>query len=212
MSKTKNKSKRSGKNDQGPVIALGVGVVAIIGFLVFSVVQSNRMAEQNRVAQELLRPNQYGCTSSPVRAEMPGLEREICKSQGHVAPGEQVAYETDPPLSGQHSGTWVNPGFYEEPQMPEELVHSLEHGHVVIYYDAARLSPEELSAVRALAQKYRGNWDGVVAVPRTDPEHAIILTAWERGLRLTGYDVSLVDQFVDLFRGRGPENPVRPLS
>lgn len=212
MSKSKIKSKKSGKNDRGPVIALGVGVVALIGFLVFSVVQSNRMADQNRIAQEMLRPNEYGCTSSPVAAQMPGLERETCKSQGHVSKDERVAYETDPPLSGQHYATWINPGFYDQPQIPEELVHSLEHGHVVIYYDEAKLTATELDAVNALTRKHRGNWDGVVAVPRTDPEHPLVLTAWEHALRLNGYDAAVVDQFVDLFRGRGPENPVRPLS
>jgi hypothetical protein len=44
-----------------------------------------------------------------------------------------VRYETDPPNSGPHWTTWVNPGIYTTTPRNEQLVHLLEHGHIVIY-------------------------------------------------------------------------------
>ncbi|HYF76311.1 MAG TPA: DUF3105 domain-containing protein, partial [Symbiobacteriaceae bacterium] len=80
---------------------------------------------------------------------------------------------------------------------------------VVIYYDQKKLSAEQMDALQKVAGQYKGQWDGVVAIPRTNPDHAVILTAWERRLPLANWDQAVVDRFVDAFRGRGPENPVR---
>lgn len=44
-------------------------------------------------------------------------------------------YSSNPPTSGPHLVTWVKPGMYEEPQLDGELIHSLEHGYVVISYN-----------------------------------------------------------------------------
>lgn len=194
------------------MVALVVIVLLVIGWIAFGVVRSNQLAAQRELAADLLKPNQFGCVSSPVRSSLPGVERVVCTSQAHAKEGEAIAYQTDPPYSGTHWPTWVNPGFYTEAQPPEKLVHSLEHGLVVIYYDPARTDEAVLEELRALTRQHRGSWDGVVAVPRSDPKHAIILTAWEHGLRLERYAKEQVEAFVDLFRGRGPENPVRPLT
>jgi len=55
----------------------------------------------------------------------------------HVAP-EQVAsttYNSNPPSSGPHLETWVKAGIYDAPQSEGELIHSLEHGYVIISYN-----------------------------------------------------------------------------
>ncbi|HEX6988527.1 MAG TPA: DUF3105 domain-containing protein, partial [Bacillota bacterium] len=105
----------------------------------------------------------------------------------------------------------ASPQFYEPGQVPAagHLVHNLEHGHIVIYYDPDRTSQEALDHVRDLTERYRGSWDAVVAVPRRQEPYELILTAWQHMLRLETFDRERVDAFVDRFRGRGPENPVR---
>jgi hypothetical protein len=103
----------------------------------------------------------------------------------------------------------VTPGFYKASQPKEKLVHALEHGNIVIYYNQTKLSADEMDALTKLTGKYKGQWDGIVAVPRSDETHAIILTAWEKRLRLAKWDQATIEKFVDAFRGRGPENPVR---
>lgn len=55
----------------------------------------------------------------------------------HVSPAEVAAYQynSNPPTSGQHLPTWVKAGVYDKPQSEGELIHSLEHGYVIISYN-----------------------------------------------------------------------------
>lgn len=50
---------------------------------------------------------------------------------------ENTTYNSNPPTSGQHTETWVKSGIYKAPQSEGELLHSLEHGYVVIHYNCA---------------------------------------------------------------------------
>jgi len=57
----------------------------------------------------------------------------------HISPGTQARYLTDPPTSGPHYSVrgeaplpW---GFYARQYPPEDWVHNLEHGGVVILYN-----------------------------------------------------------------------------
>jgi hypothetical protein len=152
-----------------------------------------------------------GCHHSPVTAQIPGLQREPCQSERHVAETVAVQYATDPPTSGDHYPQPLPAGCYAGPQQAERLVHSLEHGNVVIYYNKALLDPVALDMVQGLCQRYKGSWDGVLTVPRDEMAEALILTAWEHSLRLPAFDADRLSQFVDLFRGRGPERIARPL-
>lgn len=60
-----------------------------------------------------------------------------------------------------------------------------------------------------LAGQFTEPFAGVVVAPRTDPQYPIIATAWRVMIRFERYDRATLDAFVDLFRGRGPEDPVR---
>lgn len=128
----------------------------------------------------------------------------------HVPLGTSIAYRTDPPTSGPHYDMVAQPGFYEDrTPAPGLLVHNLEHGHVVIYYSRGLLGTEARSYLQELTQRYRGTWDAVLAVPRDDDRYELILTAWQHMQRLPAFERQAVDAFVDRFRGRGPEHPVR---
>jgi hypothetical protein len=129
------------------------------------------------------------------------------EGRAHLGPGERATYRTDPPTSGPHSPESVPPGFYTIEQPPERLVHSLEHGLVVIYYEDP--GPEALRTLQAWARMFNGPWDGIVVVPRPGLGRAVILTAWTRMLRLESFDPEAAAAFIDAFRGRGPERPVR---
>ncbi|MBF6593751.1 MAG: DUF3105 domain-containing protein [Thermaceae bacterium] len=125
----------------------------------------------------------------------------------HVEQGRAVGYASRPATSGPHWPTWVNAGFYTEERPAETLVHSLEHGNVVIYYD----QPDEtaLNTLKDWAGRFRGQWDGVVVVPYKGLGQNILLTAWNKSLRQERFDPAGAAAFIDAFRGRGPENPVR---
>ena len=132
------------------------------------------------------------------------------EGQEHVEPGTHVTYKTDPPTSGPHYHKWMPPGVYEAGDVqPELLVHNLEHGNIVIYFDRSAISKADMDELIALQKNYNGQWDGVLLVGRKSKKDPLILTAWRAMMPLKGYDKGNVLEFVDLFRGRGPEKAVR---
>ena len=100
----------------------------------------------------------------------------------HVPQGSPVYYRTDPPTTGAHYPTPSDPGYYEKPQLPGNLVHALEHGHIVIYYD--RPSAAVMQRLKAWASRFENRWDGVIVAPMPGIGEQIILTAWTKELRL----------------------------
>jgi len=139
------------------------------------------------------------------------VERHPSEGTDHVEAGTEIDYDTRPPTSGPHYDAVVDPGFYEESPAPGALVHTLEHGAVIAYYDPGALSESAESDLRERADRHTDTWASFVAVPfpYDDPETPYALTAWRHLLRLEAYDADAVDGFVAEFIGRGPENPVR---
>lgn len=78
---------------------------------------------------------------------------------------------------------------------------------VVIYYDTPPAAV--LATLYSWADLYGGQWSGVVVTPMPGLGEEVVLTAWERMLKLRPFDAAAAAAFVDRFRGRGPENPVR---
>lgn len=137
----------------------------------------------------------------------PAIEQFPDEGRNHIDPSVTPVYNTEPPTSGPHYPTPTKPGFYTTEQRPGHLVHALEHGNVVIYYDPARVTQADIESLKALASRNQGDFDGVVVTPRTDPRYPIIVTAWRAMLRLDAYDPAQINAVVDIFLGRGPENP-----
>ncbi len=141
------------------------------------------------------------------QAALSAIVRPAGEGSGHLAPGERVRYRSDPPTSGVHDPDWVPAGVYERPQIREKLVHSLEHGMVVIYYDEPPAA--SLATLKDWADLYGAPWSGIVLVRKPGLGDAVILTAWRKLMRLDAFDAAAAAAFIDAFRGRGPERPVR---
>jgi hypothetical protein len=132
-------------------------------------------------------------------------------SINHVPAGQLNYDPSNPPTAGPHTGRTASAGFYEQRVGFGPLVHSLEHGAVVVYYDPGRLTPEARESLRTFTQQHTGAWRSVIVVPHPgQPSAAYELTAWEHRLKLQEYDARAVRAFVAEYIGRGPENPVRP--
>jgi hypothetical protein len=140
-------------------------------------------------------------------------DAESFESNGidHVSQSTDIDYERMPALSGPHYSRAAGPGFYEEMPAMGNLVHSLEHGYIVIYYDPGAITPEARAHMENLTSTYTERWESVIAAPNpnADPAAPYVLTAWQVQLQMDEYDRDTVDAFSDAFRGRGPENPVR---
>lgn len=58
----------------------------------------------------------------------------------------KFTYNSNPPTSGPHDVEWTKAGVYDSPQGDGHLVHSLEHGYVVISYNCGSNSTNEKPA------------------------------------------------------------------
>lgn len=56
---------------------------------------------------------------------------------------EVFEYNSNPPTSGPHDVVWTKAGIYDQPQGDGHLVHSLEHGYVILNYNC-NLESEKL--------------------------------------------------------------------
>src|SRR5205823_2255485 len=111
------------------------------------------------------------------------------EGQEHVPVGTVIPYQTDPPTSGPHYPDPAPGGFYTHVIAAGFLVHSMEHGGVIIYY-SKQVTKDQLDELRALAQQHPGLDAQVVVVPRDDNPYPISLTAWTHRPRLTPHDRS----------------------
>lgn len=65
---------------------------------------------------------------------LPG-EAALQDGRSHLPEGSKVEYKFNPPTSGDHYPSWITKGFYDTPRADGYLVHSLEHGYIIIWYD-----------------------------------------------------------------------------
>lgn len=137
-----------------------------------------------------------------VMAEKPG-QAVTDLGRGHVAVGTSVQYNSNPPTSGPHYGQWTKRGVYDEPIEDGYLIHSLEHGYVIVSYRCEG-SCEGLKT--SLKNFYGQNKKKkLIVVLRPSLETKIALTAWKRILKLDEWDESQAEAFVRAFENRGPE-------
>jgi hypothetical protein len=144
----------------------------------------------------------------------PGVNCRDPQQQNSTTNCGTSPYSSVPAASGPHwdpSGI-ANWGVYTAPQPETQLIHSLEHGGIVIWYDADAVDESD---VETLAQYVRtqnasgisGRYKFILSpwgenVPLPAP---IVATAWEWLLPLEVADTSAIDTFARAHYGRSPE-------
>jgi hypothetical protein len=119
----------------------------------------------------------FGVAASAASCD-PVAENAAKGTGDHVGPNTQkanittVKYDTVPPTSGQHYEAPLGPDrkFYlvkDRPKM-ENLVHNLEHGYTVVWYDAT-VTGDNLKALENLSEKLGDD-------PKT---RKFIVSAWD---------------------------------
>jgi len=207
--KSRNKKKSvpaSGQNSAPPprrrkrILVLRDRFLAVAGILLVSFIAWKWWSFESLEKDFMALAAQGEAAMSQVR-DVPSRGRT------HLSAGEDYTYNDPFPTSGPHDPWPINPGFYRQEQNPTQLVHSLEHGNIVIYYDEP--ASGVLSKLRRWTRHYNGPWSGIVLTPQAGLGEEIVLTAWTRVLRLDPFDPAAAAAFIDRYRGRGPENPVR---
>ncbi len=113
-------------------------------------------------------------------------------------------YNTNPPTSGPHDPDWIKPGVYAEPQDKGKLLHSLEHGHIVIHYKCSgeqcnTLTKQLEDVVREKKLKK------LILTPDPTIDAIIALTAWTHLDAFNDFDAKRIGAFIDYHRDHGPE-------
>jgi len=135
------------------------------------------------------------------------LEQDGCtvdsRSDAGRAHVPQARYSVDPPAGGDHDPVPAPAGFYDTTDVPTDghLVHSLEHGFVVVWYRPGAVAPATLDGVRDLTRRHR--W--VLVAPRASMPTALAATSWHRRLLCPDGASGPIGNFVAAFRNQGPE-------
>lgn len=156
----------------------GVAAIAVIAVVVASVVFAPEP------------PPQYEANNS-TGAQIEGVEtfeNETTHVEG------VVDYAQSPPAGGPHNGRWLNCGVYSEPQENEFAVHSLEHGAIWVTYDPARVSGDELDALKALLPS-----SYVILSPFEGLDSPIALSGWNSQLKVDSADDERIPAFFTEF-------------
>jgi Protein of unknown function (DUF3105) len=160
-------------------------------------------------------PERVGSVEEGARAAGCELESFRARTNLHIAsPDDEVRYRSDPPTSGRHHPVPAEDNAYAVSPDVRRIVHTLEHGRVVIWFDSD-LPREARAALKAF---YSDDSHHILLVPdTTDMPYAVAATAWNRkpgrygtgrllGCRDYDDDVfTALDAFRDRHLDRGPE-------
>jgi hypothetical protein len=152
-----------------------------------------------------------------IRASRPVAGEEVYSTQGnfHIEFGSPapIEYNSTPPSSGPHYGNLAAWNIYSEPQRYELLVHNLEDGGVIVYYQCPDGCPETVEQLETIVEPYLNAGRHVVLAPNDpnwmignsqmhrDMGATIAVVAWTRVLKLDAVDEGKIRTFIDRYEG-----------
>ena len=160
---------------------VGVAVLAVIGFIVWQGV----------------RPR-------------PGEEIPIMSSSHIPVDSDPGQYNSDPPTSGPHYPEEAQAGFYDTNsyQYPAGyLVHNLEHGYVIYWYNCTSLSENACSELKSQIEAVMNEVNNVkvIAYPWDSIDIPVVMTSWERLQKMETFDATQAHAFYKTNLNHSPE-------
>lgn len=144
-----------------------------------------------------------------------GIEVAIMESSNHVPEGTDPGpFNTNPPTSGPHYDNPLPAGFYDEeeassvgPYPAGHLVHNLEHGYIVIWYNCSQLKQIECGELKDQIQNVMDDAQNikVVAFPWDSITVPVVMTSWGAMQEFDRFDHKQALAFVRTNRNRAPE-------
>jgi hypothetical protein len=147
-----------------------------------------------------------GCTDEAVEDD------PYASGNGAHTTDSNVKYKTEPPALGLHYPEWPEDDIYEEAPPLTRVVHTLEHGRVLIWVNPT-LSADELAQFKAL---YEEDPYHVIMLPREELKEPFAVSAWtHKGDQQTGHILrckalndnswDAIRAFKEKYRDKGPE-------
>ena len=133
----------------------------------------------------------------------------------HVSCTDDVAYLTEPPSSGNHYNCWAAYQTYSAPIPWGNLVHSMEHGAIVIVYNCPTGCAADVANLQAFIDGLPLDSDcsptlgknRIILMPDPDPNLGVkfAASAWDWTLRADCFDPVAFRQFFDDHYDHGRE-------
>jgi hypothetical protein len=128
----------------------------------------------------------------------------------HVPFGTQITYTSNPPSSGEHYGEvngveTAHAGIYDMKNIPVDgfLVHNLEHGAIILWYNPNDLSKEQITNLKFIFKSI--SLEKKIMTPRNNLPVPISLSSWGRILNLQTIDKTKIKLFFETNYDNGPE-------
>ncbi|MBX3209673.1 MAG: DUF3105 domain-containing protein [Labilithrix sp.] len=135
----------------------------------------------------------------------------------HVPEGTPLTYCSNPPSSGDHYAVWAAFQQYSAPVDWPYLVHSMEHGGVVLLYKCDPPGcPEIVDALVKVRDEAAADaicTDGskrIIIAPSPTIPTKVAAAAWGKTYRADCVDAPTLSAFVGENVGKGPENLCAP--
>jgi hypothetical protein len=194
--RTRRDASPGGSSINWTAILVGVGALAIVAFLVYAVLASNSSPAE----PDWLKAQSNDSTSLPGQyfAPHPGPDGQVGTGDDreHFAPGivtpictqaqmdannisNPACYTSNPPTSGPHSSSPQGFGNMTNPAPKENVLHSMEHGGVYIWYNTADQQAVDLIKSLVDDNTDRRRFVGSTIYPGMESE-TIAITSWTR--------------------------------
>ena len=185
--KTKRQQRREKQQRQQWISRLiwgtvGVAVLGVIGFIVW---QFAKPAAGEAV---------------PIMADTSHIETD----------SDPGTYNSDPPTSGPHYAQEANAGFFDAniyTYPAGYLVHNLEHGYVIFWYNCNLLDEPACSELKSQIRSVVDELGGikVIAYPWESIDVPLVMTSWGRLQRFETFDAEEAKAFYRANLNRAPE-------
>jgi Protein of unknown function (DUF3105) len=166
---------------------LVIGICVVVGALIIGFAAKELIDQRNKEDRDL---SDIGVARSAAACQP--VKKESAEGSGqHVDSGVKVDYDAAPPAFGQHDGNYLTgseiKNIYSAEDRPpvERLVHSLEHGYTILWYDETIADDAAaMDDLQSIADAYPvgdkviiAPWTAEDGEPFADDAH-IALTHW----------------------------------
>ena len=116
-----------------------------------------------------------------------------------------IDYGAEVPAGGNHNFCWTTWGVHTEPVLPENWVHNLEHGGIVLLYRCADACPEVAAELATFAEVRAL----VVVSPQPDMTAEFAAVAWGYRLTMSCLDMDAIREFYMVHVDNAPESIIQ---
>src|SRR3989344_1061774 len=127
-------------------------------------------------------------------------QQQSDKGRNHIQQEQSYNYDSDFPTSGPHSEQPAPWGAYEQVIPDENVIHSMEHGGVVITYNP-NLDEQIVTKIEQLFAKPYSNPkftpSKAIVMPGSKDDKLIVMRSWNRLIKLDTFnEQTMIDYYL----------------